>query len=75
MRFFYVESSDEHGGMTRADLDDVIAFAHSFPFLIEYDAILIKDTRLTIDNCSRFGEFSTGRPRAADQTKGWLAHD
>lgn len=34
LRFFYVESSDEHSRVTRADLDDVIAFAHSFPFLI-----------------------------------------
>ena len=53
LRLLYVECGDKHGGLARADLNYVIASAHSFAFLVQDDTVFVQNARLPIQNIAR----------------------
>lgn len=65
MRLLDVEGSDEHRGVARTDLDDVIAFPHAPAFFVEDDSVFVEDAGLSVDNSARLCKFSTCRTGAA----------
>ena len=65
MRLLDIEGSDEHCGMARADLNDVIAFPHAPAFFVEDDSVFVENAGLSVDNSARLCKFSTCRTGAA----------
>ena len=59
--------------MARADLYNVIAFAHSFTLFVKDYSVFVEDAGLPIDNGVRLREFAASGTRTTQQ--GWLTHN
>ena len=73
LRLLHIERRYVHSSMARADLYNVIAFAHSFALFVEDYSVFVEDAGLPIDNCVRLREFATSGTRTTQQ--GWLTHN
>ena len=74
LRFFNIEGGDVHRGVTRADLNYVVASPHALTFLVEDDSVLVKNTGLSIDHSTRLSEFLHRGPRRRQCSNRRLAH-